>query len=54
VKGTKEVCDPLHKGKNYKEIESPPWILAEECLNSLPLDLELVEWSEKVKHLDRS
>jgi hypothetical protein len=51
VKGTKEVCDPLHKGKHYKELEFPPWILIEECLNSLPLDLELVEWSEKGQHL---
>jgi hypothetical protein len=51
AKGTKEVYDPLHKGKNYREIKCPPWILVEEHSISLPPDLKSVEWSRKGKSL---
>jgi hypothetical protein len=54
AKGTKEVYDPLNKGKHYKEIKFPPYILVEECLSSLPLYLKSVEWSRKGQSLYRS
>jgi hypothetical protein len=44
----KEVYEPLCKGKRYRELMCPLYILVEERWKSLPLDLKYVEWRRKV------
>jgi hypothetical protein len=40
AKGMKELYDPLHKGKCYRELKFLPWILAEESSSSHPPNLK--------------
>ena len=51
VKGTKEVYDLPHKVNHYRRWKGLPWILVEECSNSLPLALRSVKWRRKVHDL---